>query len=124
VERGDQGSYANVRDNLVRRLQFAGRKTPANALPKIPPLPTPRQATFLFLRHPEKLRVEEQETRVKLRQIHPEVNQAYDLVQQFTQMLRTRMGENLDAWLTQVENSNLPELQSFARYGSRKTKMR
>ena len=49
-----------------------------------------------------------------LRQIHPEVDLAYDLVQQFVQMLRTRMGEYLDAWLDQVANSNLPELQSFA----------
>jgi transposase len=116
VERGYQGSYASVRDNLVRRLQFAGRKTPANASPKTPPLPTPRQAAFLFLRHPEKLRVEEQETLVKLRQIHPEVDQAYDLVQQFAQLLRTRTGERLDAWLAQVANSRLPELQSTARW--------
>jgi transposase len=36
------------------------------------------------------------------------------LVQQFTQMLRTRTGELLDAWLAQVRQSNLPELQSFA----------
>ena len=49
-----------------------------------------------------------------LRQFHPEVNLAYDLVQQFAQMLRTRTGGLLDAWLAQVEQSNLPELQSFA----------
>jgi Transposase len=35
-------------------------------------------------------------------------------VQQFAQMLRTRTGEHLDAWLAQVENSKLPEFQSFA----------
>ncbi len=29
-------------------------------------------------------------------------------------MLRTRTGENLDAWLDQVDKSELPELQSFA----------
>ena len=29
-------------------------------------------------------------------------------------MLRTRTGECLDAWLAQVQNSQLPELQSFA----------
>lgn len=51
---------------------------------------------------------------VKLRQIHPEVDRAYDLVQQFVQMLHTRTGEHLDAWLDQVERSDLPELQSFA----------
>ena len=103
-----------MHDNIVRRLQFDGRKTPTNASSKTPPLPTPRQAAFLFLRCPEKLRVEEQETLVKLCQIDLEVNLAYDLVQQFAQMLRSRTGESLDAWLAQVENSNLPELQSFA----------
>ncbi len=34
-------------------------------------------------------------------------------VQQFAQMLRSRTGEHLDAWLVQVENSKLPELRSF-----------
>ncbi len=58
---GYQGSYASVRDNIVRRLQFDGRKTPAGPSSKAPPLPTPRQAAFLFLRRPEKLRIEEQE---------------------------------------------------------------
>src|SRR5712692_1963304 len=114
VEKGYQGSYASVRDNLVRRLQFDGRKTPANPSSKVSTLATPRQAAFLFLHRPEKLHIEEQETLVKLRQIDPEVDRAYDLVQQFVQMLRTRAGERLDAWLAQVQSSRLPEFQSFA----------
>ncbi len=112
--RGYRGSYASVHDNLVRRLQFGGRKTSIDASSKTPPLATPRQAAFLFLRRPEKLRVEEQEMLAKLRQIHSEVDLAYDLVQQFAQMLRERLGERLDAWLAQVQSSELPELQSFA----------
>jgi transposase len=114
VERGYQGSYASVRDNIVRRLQFDGRKTPADSASKVPPLATSRQAAFLFLRCPEKRRGEEQETLVKLRQIDPEVDRAYDLVQQFAHMLRSRTGEHLDAWLTRVESSKIPELRSFA----------
>jgi transposase len=73
-----------------------------------------RQASFLFLRQPEKLDASEQETLLLLRQVHPEVDLAYDLVQQFAQMLRTRTGDLLDPWLVQVQSSNLPELQSFA----------
>jgi hypothetical protein len=57
-----------------------------------------------------------------LRQTHPEVDLMADLVQQFVQMLRTRTGELLDDWLARVNRSNLPELQSFARFGLRKTK--
>ncbi len=103
-----------MHDNSVRRLQFDGRKTKAAASSKPAPLPTLRQAAFVFLRRSEKLRTEEQETLVKLRHIDPEVDLAYGLVQQFAQMLRTRTAECLDAWLTQVQSSNLPELQSFA----------
>jgi transposase len=113
VEQGYKGSYESVRDNLVRLLP-EGRKIPRGCPSKAPTLAPSRQASFLFLRRPEKLRAEEQETLAKLRQINPEVDLAYDLVQQFAQMLRTRTGECLDAWLAQVENSNLSELQSFA----------
>jgi transposase len=111
---GYRGTYASVHDNIVRRLPFGGRKTPTDTSPKAPPLPTPRQAAFFFLRRPEKLRVEEQEVLAKLRQLHSEVDLAYDLVLQFAQMLRNRTGDHLDAWLAQVEGSKLPELQSFA----------
>jgi transposase len=114
VAQGYQGSYASVRDNIVRRLPFDGRKTPPGTSSKISLLPSPRQATFLFLRSPEKLRVQEQEMLVKLRQINSEVDLAYDLVQQFAHMLRERSGELLDEWLAQVQRSKLPELQSFA----------
>jgi len=113
VERGYKGSYGSVYGNLVRLLP-TGRKHGASSSSKAPALPTSRQAVFLFLRRPEKLRVEEQETLVKLRQIHPEVDLAYELIQQFVQMLHTRTGGHLDTWLTQVANSKLPELQSFA----------
>lgn len=113
VEHGYQGSYASVRDNLVRLLPH-GRKNAPDSSSKTPALPPSRQAAFLFLHRPEELRVEEQEQLVKLRQIHPEVDLAYDLVQQFAHMLRTRTGECLDAWLNQVASSKLPELQSFA----------
>jgi transposase len=114
VAQGYRGSYASVRDNIVRRLQFDGRKTPADAPSKTPALVPSRQAAFLFLRRPEKLRAQEQETVTTLRQLHPEVDRAYDLVQQFARMLRDRTGERLDAWLAQVTSSKLPEFQLFA----------
>ena len=113
VEQGYQGSYESVRDNLVRLLP-EGRKHPAAVSAKTPALATPREAAFLFLRRPEDLRDEEQETLGKLRQLHPEVDRAYDLVQQFALMLRSRTGAHLDAWLAQAVSSKLPELQSFA----------
>jgi len=114
TEQGYQGSYESVRDVLVRLLP-AGHKYQTTSESVTPALPTSRQAAFLLLRHPEKLGAQEQEILIKLCQIHPEVDRAYDLVQQFAQMLRTRTGAQcLDVWLDQVERSNLPELQSFA----------
>ena len=96
VTQGYKGSYTSVRDNIVRRLQFGGRKTLAEASSKTPAITTSRQAAFLFLRHPEKLRVQEQQTVIALHHMNPEVNRAYDLVRQFAQMLLTHTGEHLD----------------------------
>ena len=88
--------------------------TPAESSPMTAFLATARQAVFLFLRPPEEPRTQEQETVTILRHMHLEVDLAYNLVQQFAQMLRNRTGELLDSWLAQVQGSNLPELQSFA----------
>jgi transposase len=46
--------------------------------------------------------------------VHPDLESAYCLTQDFLQMLRKREGERLDTWLTKVQESELPELQSFA----------
>ncbi len=46
---------------------------------------------------------------------HATLNTTYRLVQDFLQMMRHRQGERLDAWLSQVHESGLPELQSFAQ---------
>src|SRR5260370_30830215 len=112
VARGYKGSYASVRDHLVRRLP-EGKKNSAKGNELSPAPLSPRQATFLFLRRSEKLTPEEQADLLTLRQSHPEVNQTYDLVQQFAQMLRTRTGEQLDTWLAKVAESQIPEFQSF-----------
>jgi transcriptional regulator with XRE-family HTH domain len=79
VAQGYRGSYESVRNALVRRLPN-GRKNALHSSLKAPALANARQATFLFLRRPEKVRVEEQEMVTKLRQLHSEVDLAYDLV--------------------------------------------
>ncbi len=112
VARGYKGSYASVRDHLVRRLP-EGKKNSSHGNELSPAPLSSRQATFLFLRRPEQLTPEEQADLLTLRQSHPEVNQTYDLVQQFAQMLRTRTGEQLDTWLAKVAESQISELQSF-----------
>lgn len=112
VGRGYKGSYASVRDHIIRRLPD-GKKNGATGS-CLAPLPLPaRQASFLFLRRPEELDEKEQGQIQELRQLSAEVDLAYDLVQQFAQMLRTRTGEKLDPWLAQAQASQIPELRSF-----------
>jgi transposase len=112
VARGYTHSYASVYEQLVR-LFPEGRKNAqtADLLPHPPVLA--RQAVFLFLRCPEELEAEDQETLALLRSLHPELEQAYELVQQFAHMLPTRTGEQLDNWLERVRTSKIRELQGF-----------
>jgi transposase len=112
VAQGYKGSYASVRDHLIRRLP--GEKKNGSSDRSLVPAPLPsKQATFLFLRRPDDLDEEEREQVQKLRQISEEVDLAYDLVQQFAQMLRTRAGEKLDTWLALALSSQIPEFRSF-----------
>ena len=112
VAAGHTLTYRNVYRQLVRYLP-EGRKKFASSrqLPRATVLA--RDAVFLLLRRSEDLLTEDQETLALLRSLHPEVEQTYELVQQFTQMLRTRTGEQLDAWLEQVRASQIRELQGF-----------
>ncbi len=86
-----------------------GKKNAAKGCDLSPSPLSSRQATFLFLRRSGELETDEQETLITLRQLHPEIDLASDLVQQFAQMLRTRTGEQLDAWLEQVRASQIRE---------------
>jgi hypothetical protein len=43
-----------------------------------------------------------------------QIAQTYELIQEFTSMLREREGERLDEWLERVEKQGVVELQSFA----------
>jgi transposase len=110
---GYQGSYENVRVQFADPSQKAGTKRGARAL-STEALPSSRQASWLFLCRPEELTAKEQVTVARLRQLHPELDLAYVLAQQFVQMLRTRTGEQLDGWLEAVTSSPLTDLKSFA----------
>src|SRR5437660_4668815 len=88
---------------------------PLDSSLRTPALPTSREASFLFIHRSLDLETEEQEMLTRLRLLRPEVDLAYQLVQQFAQMLRTRTGEKLDAWLAQVAKSRIPVLLSFAK---------
>jgi len=90
----------------ARRMQH---KEPAS-LPLLCPLGRRPSCSFVGLCE---LEADEQETLSTLRHLHPEIDLAYDLVEQFARMLRTRTGEQLDDWLEQVRASRIRELQGF-----------
>ena len=50
----------------------------------------------------------------RLCQQDQQIAQTYELIQEFTTMLRERKGERLDEWFDRVEKEGVPELQSFA----------
>lgn len=112
VDRGYTHSYHSVHEQLVRLLP-EGKKNAAKGCDLSPTPLSPRQATFLFLRRPEELEADEQESLLTLRHLHPEIDLAYDLVQQLARMLRTRTGEQLDDWLEKVRASQIRALQGF-----------
>ncbi len=71
-------------------------------------------AVSLFMRRPDKLEEIEREQLAAFRQAEPSLDTTYQLVQDFLLMMRKREGERLDTWLSQVNASQLPELESFA----------
>jgi transposase len=75
---------------------------------------TSTSAVCLFMRPPDKLDEGERLDLAALRRVHPDLETAYRLTQDFLQMLRQREGERLSRWLAQVHESDLPELESFA----------
>jgi hypothetical protein len=98
--------------NSFVTFQKAGRSPPLTASFHAPLCSRDKRCFSCFVA-PADLLVEDQETLALLRSLHPEVDQVYELVQQFTQMLRTRTGEQLDVWLERVRASQIRELQGF-----------
>jgi transposase len=71
-------------------------------------------AVSLFMRCPDTLNHIQREHLAAFRQAASALDMAYRLVQDFHAMMHKREGERLDAWLTQVLESGLSELRSFA----------
>jgi transposase len=88
ITKGYQGSYESVRI-LVSSLRQDDRHSPLYNGAHV----SSRQAVWLFLRRPEELTKQEQQTLAQLRNLDPEVDLAYEMVQQFAHMLRERKGE-------------------------------
>jgi transposase len=116
----DRG-YVHSRVTVSRFLAELRRRLPAPAQadttrrPK-PPAPTPsaRQVARLVLRRSAQRTDAQSAYLERLVKVDQEVEAAATLVQAFADLLRTRQGEQLDAWLLRVAERPVPELAAFA----------
>jgi len=89
------------------------QETPVKAPPKRPPTAS-QVAHWITFKEEQRLDWQ-QKYLTQLCQTDPQIAQTYNLIQDFTSMLRERQGERLDAWLQKVEEQGVPELRSFAQ---------
>ncbi len=113
-QKGYRGSYATLYAYVNRKVGGHPVRKRTAHVPSMQASVSLRKAAWLFVRRPEDLTAQERETVIMVRQLHPQVELAYDFVQQFAQMLRHRTGQQLDGWLEAVAISGLADLQSFA----------
>jgi transposase len=72
-----------------------------------------KQAVWLFARDAEKLTLEECNTLKTICATSQTANKTYELVQEFRHLLHHLEGDKLDNWIAKVNDSQIPELQSF-----------
>jgi transposase len=88
-------------------------ETAIKAVPKRPP--TASQVAHWITFKVEQRLDWQQQYLTPLCKADQEIAQSYELIQEFTTMLRERKGERLDAWLQRVEDQGVSELKSFAQ---------
>lgn len=88
------------------------KETPVQAPPKRPPTAS-QVAHWITFKEEQRLDWQ-QRYLTQLCEADPHIAQTYELIQEFTTMLRERGGERFDEWLNQVEKQGVSELQSFA----------
>jgi transposase len=74
----------------------------------------PRHLAWLFLRDPERLDKQEQQTLSLIRKSQP-VEMAYGFVQQFVTWLKEHHAQLLDTWLLNCQQSGISDLVTFAQ---------
>jgi transposase len=121
-QQGYPGSYARVAA-YARRLRQAQGLPPAHRCPRqpLPPVAeplcqplTPRRATWLVLRHPEKRTDAETQQLTQLHAQSAELAEAIDLAQDFATLVRQRQPEHLDPWLLRATTSAVDAVRRFA----------
>ena len=87
-------------------------KTSFKVVPKRPPTAS-QVAHWITFKEDQRLEWQ-QKYLTQLCETDPQTREAYELIEDFTAMLRERQGERLDAWLQKAEAQGIAELRSFA----------
>ena len=121
-QQGYLGSYMTV-TRYTRQLRQRQREA-LNDLPGKGPVPSAastdqkplsaQRAAWLILRRADSLSTEEEATLKRLCQ-HPVLSASVSLTQGFLHLVRQRLPEQLDDWLTDALNSSIKAFESFAK---------
>jgi transposase len=121
-QQGYRGKRSPVLRYIGQLRQAAGvaprTRTPLPTAPVVDPSVdslTPRQATWLVFRHPDKTTDREASLLHRLRQLSPAVAETIALGQTFAHLLRRRCAVRLEEWLTQAAQSPLRPFQRLAK---------
>lgn len=79
------------------------------------PALTALRAARLFLSKEEERTPKDLTLLERVRQADPAIERTYQITSAFCQMLRTRQGEQAEAWIALAKDSDIPELRAFAR---------
>jgi transposase len=130
--RGYRGSYESLNNYLHRQNYLRQRETRSSTVRFQPqgvrparqarietliPTPSPRRTVWMLLK-PEELDEKERKMIDNLSHLSPEVKAAQELASSFIAMIRERRAQRLDGWISQVVESRIPELKSFADIGT------
>jgi transposase len=88
-------------------------QTPVQAPPKRPPSAS-QVAHWITFKEEQRLDWQKKYL-AQLCEADQEIRETYELITDFTTMLRERQGERLDAWLQKVETQGIVELKNFAQ---------
>jgi transposase len=106
--RGYRGGERTLRRYLV---SIRGRNEPA---PVPPPVPPARDITGWIMRPVDKLTDEHRAELERLCGLCPDLAAIRDLARGFTDLVRTRGGDRLAAWVEHAEHGAIAEIRSFA----------
>nr|WP_263858275.1 transposase [Waterburya agarophytonicola] len=122
-EQGYQGSYATVAAHTRRlrdtqQLQKGESKINQSELKVFEPkksLLTVRRAVKLILRKPSQKSDSDNQAISLLKQQHPNLNTAIELVQSFANLVRNHEPEKLQEWYEKANSCQIKALENFAR---------